>query len=300
MMDLPDGKTDMDGSAPGWLRRPWVRLLVMLPVFLGVALVVGLTTSAVSGSAVGSVAVGVPLAIGVAWLYRWTVRRTERRPVAELTRDGVGTDLLRGLAVGGALFVAVIGLITLAGGYRVEGFGSVGGLVATLGGMSAVAVSEEVLFRGVLFRLVEEQAGTWWAAGISALLFGLLHLLNPGATLWGAFAVAAEAGLLLAAAYVATRSLWLPIGLHLAWNVAEGGVFGAGVSGSAGGPDGLLRSQATGADLIGGGVFGPEASVVALAVCLVAAGLFLRHAARHDRIRSRRTGPRHAVRADAR
>ncbi len=85
--------------------------------------------------------------------------------------------------------------------------------------MCAVAVSEEILFRGVIFRFIQAAWGGTWIAlgGASAAAFGLVHLINPGATLWGgALAVAAEAGLLLGAAFVATGSLWLPIGLHLA------------------------------------------------------------------------------------
>ena len=279
-------------STPRWLRPAWVRLLVLLPLFVGVTAAIGLTTSAVSGSVMGSVAVGVPLAFGGVWFYRVAVRRTEHRPVVELAWAGAFAGLLRGAALGGALFLAVIALIALAGGYRIEGFGSIEGLVAAFGVMGAVAVSEELLFRGVLFRLLEERAGTWWATVLSSVLFGLLHLLNPASSLWGALAVAAEAGLLLAAAYVATRSLWFPIGLHFAWNVAEGGVFGVGVSGSAGGQGGLLRAQSGGSALVGGGAFGPEATLPALVICLVVGSLFLRHAARHDRIRRRQIGRR--------
>jgi uncharacterized protein len=220
------------------------------------------------------------------WLYRRAVWWTERRPADELARAGAGRALGRGAVLGAGLFTLVIALTALLGGYEVVGVGSVGGLLATIGMMSAIAVGEELLFRGVVFRLLEERAGTWIAAAASAVLFGFVHLVNPGATLWGAVAVA-MAGVMLVAAYVATRSLWLPIGLHFAWNVVQGGVFGTAVSGSDETPAGLLRGVATGPTAIGGGTFGPEAGLPAVVVIVIVTVLFLRRAVREGRILSR-------------
>src|SRR3954471_14552398 len=120
----------------------------------------------------------------------------------------------------------------------------------------------------IFFRIVEESLGSVIALVASAALFGLLHAFNPGATLVSTVAIALEAGSILAAAYLLTRPLWMAIGLHAAWNFTEGGVFGASVSGSA--PHGLLHSRFTGAPLLSGGGFGPEASIVAIVVCLTA------------------------------
>jgi uncharacterized protein len=100
----------------------------------------------------------------------------------------------------------------------------------------------------------------------------VLHLVNPGATLLNAAAISIEAGVLLAAAYMLTRRLWLCIGIHIAWNFTQGGIFSVAVSG--GQSKGLLRSNMVGPDWLTGGAFGAEASVVALAVCL-AAGITL-------------------------
>ena len=95
----------------------------------------------------------------------------------------------------------------------------------------------------------------------SSAIFSLLHLFNPGASipaLIGLFA----AGLLFAYAYLATRQLWLPIGLHLSWNLSEGPIFGFPVSGLPG--QGLLEVDVSGPALITGGAFGPEAGLVGL------------------------------------
>jgi hypothetical protein len=144
--------------------------------------------------------------------------------------------------------------------------------------MIGIATCEELLFRGVLFRIVEEWAGTVVAVAVSSVLFGLLHLLNPEATLWGAIAIAIQGGLLTAGAWVLTRKLWLPIGIHLGWNFALSGFFGATVSGSDGSSGGLLRGTPHGAAIISGGDFGPEASIFAVLVCGTAGLLILRKA----------------------
>ncbi|HEX4861358.1 MAG TPA: CPBP family intramembrane glutamic endopeptidase, partial [Rhizomicrobium sp.] len=101
----------------------------------------------------------------------------------------------------------------------------------------------------------------------------LTHLGNHGATLTSAAAIALEAGILLGVCYMAVRNLWLPIGLHFGWNFAESGIFGSIVSGNA--FKGVFATTMTGPELLTGGAFGPEASVVAVAVCGTAALVIL-------------------------
>ena len=132
------------------------------------------------------------------------------------------------------------------------------------------AVGEELAFRGALFRIIAERCGTATALVVSAAVFGLLHGLNPGATIVSTAAIAIEAGLLLGAAYALTRNLWFPIGLHLGWNFTEGGIFGTSVSGHAAG-NGIFSVSLAGPRLLTGGAFGPEASLLAIAVGLAAA-----------------------------
>ncbi|MBB2943650.1 hypothetical protein FB565_003379 [Actinoplanes lutulentus] len=177
--------------------------------------------------------------------------------------------------------------IAVFGGFRITGWGSFGGMLAIFGLMVAVATVEEVLFRGILFHVVEQRTGTWIALAVSATLFGLLHLVNDPAAIGGALAIIA-AGLMTAAAYVATRALWLPIGLHLGWNFAEGGIFGVEVSGSDNSAQGLLRGVFDGPALLTGGGFGPEASVFAVLACLVTTWYLLRLARSRGNIRPRR------------
>jgi membrane protease YdiL (CAAX protease family) len=224
-------------------------------------------------------------ALAAVAVYVWMVRLLERRrPVAEVSPRDAVTGLGIGLLVGAGLFATVIGILAAAGHYRVIGWGSVSGAVAVLGMMCSVAVAEELVFRAVLFRMVEQWIGTWYALGVSALVFGLLHLLNPGATLFGVLAIAVEAGVMLGAAYALTRTIWLAVGIHLAWNFVQGGVFGASVSGTTSGFRSLLRGELTGPDLLTGGGFGPEASVAAIGVGVLAAVVLLALTVRRGRI----------------
>jgi uncharacterized protein len=155
-------------------------------------------------------------------------------------------------------------------------------MLATVPAFALSGVLEEVVMRGVVFRILEQSLGSWIALAISAAIFGLLHLLNPGATLLNAVCIMVEAGVLLGAAYMLTRRLWLCIGIHAAWNFTEGGVFSAAVSG--GNARGLLQTKSIGADWLTGGAFGAEGSVVALVVCGAAGILLLAAAVRKGKV----------------
>jgi membrane protease YdiL (CAAX protease family) len=214
--------------------------------------------------------------------YALTVRWWEQRPVPELGRSGAGCALLRGFALGAGLCAVTVGILAVLGVYHVDGVHPLHVLWPALASAVLAGVFEELLLRGVLFRVLERAQGTWVALTVSAVVFGALHLANPGATLPGAVAIAVEAGVLLGLAYVATGRLWLPIGLHIAWNATTGGVFGSPASGVP--VDGLLQSRLTGSTLVSGGGFGLDGSIVTVVVCLGAAAFLLRSARRSGRI----------------
>jgi len=92
-----------------------------------------------------------------------------------------------------------------------------------------------------------------------------MHIAQPGATWWSSLAIAIEAGLLLGAAYKLAGNLWLPIGIHWAWNFVQGNIFGFEVSGSDAG-EALLQATVEGPEIFTGGAFGAEASVIAVIV----------------------------------
>ncbi|MGC7095086.1 lysostaphin resistance A-like protein [Amycolatopsis lurida] len=231
----------------------------------------------VSGVPVLRLLVGIGAAVGAIVAYRWLSRRVENRAeVTELDAAGRWRGLGRGALIGAVAFLATMLLAFLFTDAGITG-GSFWACLGVAGSMASVAVTEELLFRGVVHRILEERTGSIIAIAVSSLLFGATHLLNGNATLWGTLAIAVEGGALLAIAYTATRSLWLPMGLHFAWNFTESGVFGTAVSGAESEP-GLLRTVLSGPDMLTGGTFGPEASLFALLCCLVPTVWLLRRA----------------------
>ncbi|MEU7694601.1 CPBP family intramembrane metalloprotease [Microbispora hainanensis] len=240
-----------------------MRLLKQLVAVAVVAFAGGALVGAVQGNAFVTLVLGLATAVLAVVVYARVVRWSERRTPVEVAGKGAVPAVGRGLLIGAGMFAAVIVNLAFLGYFRIDGLGSVTGAIGLLGFMAAAAVTEELLFRGVLFRIVEERTGTWIALGLSGLVFGLMHLGNEHASLWGAIAIAVESGGMLAAAYAATRTLWLPIGVHFGWNFAEAGIFSAEVSGN-GATHGLLNSVTSGPALLTGGDFGPEASPYAV------------------------------------
>ena len=268
-------------------RVPLIRIIVAL---LFVAVPVAALQLAGQTLALGW-PVFAPIVILVTFAsYHAYVRLIEkRRPVAELARRGAVAQAGIGFLVGAALFGATMLVLWSIGVARIGPGTGWGALVPAFAAALAAAASEEVLLRGVVFRIVSERLGDRAALAISAALFGALHAANPGATLISSVAIALEAGVLLAAAFMVTRQLWLPIGMHAAWNFTEGGVFGASVSGHE--VQGLLSSRFEGHDLLTGGSFGPEASIVAVFICLAASAALLGLARVVARSRSATAGP---------
>ena len=111
--------------------------------------------------------------------------------------------------------------------------------------------------------------GSYISLIISAIIFGGLHLINPNSSLISATCVAVEGGFLLGAAYIYSRSLWLPIAIHFAWNFMQSGILGAITSGNEK-TNSLLTTLITGAKFITGGEFGPEGTIQAIIFCLIA------------------------------
>ncbi|HEX7306614.1 CPBP family intramembrane glutamic endopeptidase [Lentzea sp.] len=265
-----------------------MRLFKQLVVVVLVSAAGSAATQAMGWNPPLTLVLGIATAVLALLAYRWVVRKTENREPEEVDFKTAPKALGRGVLIGLGMFLAVILNIALLGGYEVKGWGSFGGAVAIFGFMAAAAVTEEVMFRGVLFRIAEERFGTWISMTVTGVVFGLMHFFNPNATLWSSLAIAVEAGFMLAAVYAATRNLWVPIGVHFAWNFAQGGIFSTSVSGKDA-PQGLLDGATSGPVLVSGGEFGPEASLYTLAAGVVVTVVFLWLAKRRGTVVPRRT-----------
>jgi uncharacterized protein len=259
------------------LAFPLVALVLALVAVIGPLAALGLTVASMPSDmlprdlAMSLVLVAATL-VAVA-MYKLVVVRLGERPRDDLPFDARAHDAWRGALIAAVLMSAIVGTVALLGGYTILGWGgSTSWPMLLFGAGLQAAVVEEILMRGIAFRFLEELGGSWFALVLSSALFGILHAGNDNATTFSSLAIALEAGVLLGGAYMLTRNLWLAIGLHFGWNVAQGYLWDVPVSGHA--VDGLVEAQSRGSDLVSGGAFGVEASVVAL-VAATGAGLWI-------------------------
>jgi len=257
-----------------FLQNPWMRLAAGCVWLITVIVVVQVPLLLLPlDNPWVNLAGAVVLALAALAAYYAFGRVWERRkPVAELAPAPAPRELALGVLWGAGLLTATMVILLLLGLYRVTGMQAWTAMLPVLSLSIVSGVLEELIIRAVIFRLVQEALGTWLALLLSALLFGALHLANPNASLVAALSIAIEAGVLLGLAYQATGRVWLPIGLHFAWNFTQGGVFGVPISGIATG--GLLVSAPQGPAWLSGGTFGAEASIFAVGVCLAGAAYF--------------------------
>ena len=227
-----------------------------------------------------AITIGAVLA-GIA-AYRVFNRWVERRGNVEFAGNDAPRELGAGLVAGLVLFSAVVGVIALFGGYHVVGYHRASVLVPVLALSIGSGFLEELIARGLIFRLLEQWLGSWVALLVSAALFGAAHLGNANASLLAAGCIAAEAGVMLGAMYMLTRRLWAAIGLHAAWNFTQGGIYGIPVSGTA--TAGLLQDAPSGSALLTGGAFGAEASMPALLLATGFGVALLAACIKHDRV----------------
>jgi membrane protease YdiL (CAAX protease family) len=181
------------------------------------------------------------------------------------------TDLLFGFILSG-LMISMIFLINFTMGYiEIESFGFhnvVANTVFTfLLWLLIIGVSvswfEELTFRGYLLQNLKDGIGIRWAVLLSSIIFGLLHLLNPNATILSGIIIILIT-FILVLGWLRTGQLWIPFGLHAGWNFFMGPVFGFPVSGML--EDSFLKIKINGPNWITGGEFGPEGGYLVLPI----------------------------------
>jgi membrane protease YdiL (CAAX protease family) len=223
---------------------------------------------------------GIGIVVATAAVYfsrRWLDHRSFASLGVEL-HPGWRLHLVVGALLGIVLQAAIF-VIELAMGWLVVesvgwrgGSGGWVGLTVMLVAFLAVAWNEELVVRGYVLQNLEHGLGIKLAVLISSVAFGALHVFNSNSSAVAVVGVSV-AGLLLAVAYLVTRTLWLAVGLHLGWNYGEGPIFGFPVSGLDAG--GLITHRVIGPEAFTGGAFGPEAGLVSVAVELVGIGVLV-------------------------
>jgi len=257
-------RTDHGRLRLGWRLSLFLALTIVVTAFVGALLPEGVLSGSIAFLAGGVAAGAAMLAL-------------EGRPPAalgfHLDRGAVG-ESLAGLTLGTGIALTVVLLMAAAGGLRwsaQEGtlLGWLAGSAGALAFLAVPAAAEEALLRGYPLQALAEAWGPWWALGLTAVVFGWLHLRNPGVTVIGALNVGA-AGVLLGVVYLRTASLWWATGAHLGWNWAHGYLADVPVSGLELLDAPLYEGVARGPAWLGGGGFGPEGSVVATVVMVAA------------------------------
>ncbi len=288
---------------PSWRGHPITQILVFVGLTAAILLALGLPLLLVFSvahiridpfSERGGLTVEFFLAVSAVLCYTLLTRRAGRSLAdAGLAARGIFSETGIGLLIGGGVFSAIVGLMGAFGGYHAGAINPHFRPLVPLALFLCIAVFQEVAVRGCIFQTLERRYGSGIALIASSLFFGLLHLGGPveGLTTWqwltGPLFLSLETGLLFTAAYLLTRRLWLPIGLHWGWNFFETSVYGTANSGAwENDPNTLFAGHTHGPFLLTGGAFGPEASLPGLLVGSYAGLLLLRLAIRRGQWRS--------------
>ncbi len=266
------------------LRSGW-RLVTFLLLFGLLLFATGSLISAVADPSIAESEVGVlglnalVLLIPAAGAFVLMARFVDQVPISAFgvaMHEKWGRDLAWGLVVAGAILTlfhligGVVGVLSVETAEHGDGFWSAFPLILMM--LSVSAASEELVFRGYPLQVLMAGIGAWPAMILVSGLFGLLHHLNPEAT-WVGTANTFLAGLLLSLAYLRTRSLWFPFGIHIGWNVGIAPVLGYAVSGVQ--ISSIWTTEMAGADWLTGGAYGPEGGLLGTVVILIAVGAVL-------------------------
>jgi uncharacterized protein len=206
--------------------------------------------------------------------YIFLFRSYEQRPIRELAVNGLPGNAFLGLITGFVLQSAFILVIYLVGGYSITHTNSWTSLITPLAHALTAGFVAEIIFCGIIFRLLEQTLGSWLALLSMAILFAIAHWNAPGASWVSVSATAVQSGLMLMSAYMVTRSLWFPIFLHFAWDLTEPGIYG-GHNPGMNGEGSLFTAVIKGSELLTGGISGPQNSIQALLFCLLLTAFFL-------------------------
>ncbi len=239
-----------------------------------------------------------PLGFIVTLLATWACTRLRKEPLSSV---GFHLDLrwmkeiAWGTLLGAGVMLAAAGMVWAAGGVRFElnparSFKALGyGAYAML----FVGLFEENLFRGFLFQRLLDGTRVWVAQLVLAAFFAMAHWGNPGmhgaTKLWATLNIALAA-VFLGLAYLRTRSLALPVGIHLGWNWTQGNVLGFGVSGTTDQPGWIHPLFQGKAEWLTGGAFGLEASVFGVVAVLMGIALLWKWNGSRDVASSKASG----------
>ncbi len=281
-------------NTSGRLRSGW-RLLIFIVVYIFLSLVVAsavrlgyaIASRGTPGLSPGGLFddlifrfVLLVCSLGAGYICARLLEGLPWRSLGVNLHEGWFRDLLIGSAIGIASLALATGIATAGGGLRFSvstaGTSQVSQtLIVSFGLFIVAALAEEALFRGYPLQTLTRAQLAWLGALLTSVPFAAVHLKNPNGGSILAFINTALAGIWLALAYLRTRSLWLPLGVHWAWNWALGSLFGLPVSGMTKiAPHPLFQGTDLGPAWFTGGSYGIEGGV-ACTVALVVSTIFI-------------------------
>lgn len=213
--------------------------------------------------------------MGIIIIFLW-VRFFEGRPIFTLgfTKNGALKDYFSGFGIGMLMVTIVVGITALYGNIELAeespnttGIDSLFLVLVFLGGYIIQGASEEILSRGWMMQVIGARYWPWLGVILSSLLFAILHLGNRGITVLPVVNLILF-GLFMALYVLKDSNLWAVCGWHTSWNWMLGNVYGLSVSGS-GEKVTIFDLNTSGNELISGGGFGPEGSLVTSAILLI-------------------------------
>ena len=189
-------------------------------------------------------------------------------------RPGIGREWAVGAFIGWGMVVLAVLPSALAGDLEVSFWTTPRAFwlfALSLVTFAVGTLAEEVAFRGYPFQRLIQAIGPTAATVLMVVFFAAVHLQGSDATLSSTL-VTMLAGVIYSVAYLRTRALWLPWGLHFAWKISMGVLFGLPVGGALNFGT-IIQSNAVGPHWLTGGVYGPEAAFITVLVLL--AGLMV-------------------------
>lgn len=212
------------------------------------------------------------------------LKKWDHLPFADLGLSirGKAKDIFRGALVALIIYAVGFGILCGVGEITIVSVHfNVYDLLVTWFLMVLVAITEEVAFRGfVLGRLLNAGINRFVALLLSSALFSVMHIFNANFS-FISFVNIMLAGVLIGSTYIYTRNLWFPISLHLFWNWFQGPILGFGVSGGQFG-NSLLTLKYSEENIINGGAFGFESSILCTALMIIAIVILLKSASRQS------------------
>ena len=209
----------------------------------------------------------------VIFTYIYFYRKYEKREIGEFSGKGLLKNTILGVLIGTTLQGLTILVIYFFGDFQLISVNPFSSIITPFAVAFSVAIFEETLLRGIIFRIVEEKLGSYISLLISAIIFGVVHLLNPDSSVISSICIGIV-GFMFGASYIYSRSLWLPIAIHFSWNFVQSGIFGAITSGNEK-TSSLFSTKISGAEFITGGAFGPEGTIQATLFWLLVSIVFM-------------------------